>query len=94
MFLNAGALHMLLAVGRNTLLPRLTGARLASALLLGVPLVSIAGATGAAAGFAASEWLLFGLAWRACRQAGIEMPFAHRSHRNGPAPAAEGLHVR
>jgi anaerobic magnesium-protoporphyrin IX monomethyl ester cyclase len=78
MFVNSGALHALLAVGRGELLPRLTATRLVCATLLGLMLIPRFGAAGAAAGLAVSEWILLAMALRACRQAEVGIPLGRR----------------
>jgi O-antigen/teichoic acid export membrane protein len=71
MFINAILLHALLALDRGALLARLTAARLLAAGALALLLTPLAGATGAALGFLASEVLLLWLALRACAGAGF-----------------------
>jgi O-antigen/teichoic acid export membrane protein len=94
MFLNAAALHTLLAAGRGALLPRLTGVRLLAGATLGVLLVPRFGSAGAAFGLALSEWLLLGLALRACAVAGVGLPLStFLGRRPAPRLVAEGAHA-
>jgi O-antigen/teichoic acid export membrane protein len=76
LFLNALLLSTLVAAGRSTWLPRLTGARVAVAFALAVPLVSAAGSGGAAIGIVCAEWLLLLLAARACAAAALAVDLA------------------
>lgn len=75
LFVNALLLASLVAASRGPWLPRLTGVRVAAALLLALPLVNARGGTGAALGIAIAEWLLAALAARALRRAafGVEL---------------------
>jgi O-antigen/teichoic acid export membrane protein len=94
MFLNAAALHTLLAAGRGALLPRLTGVRLLAGVLLGVFLIPGFGGAGAALGLALSEWLLLALALRACALAGVGIPLStFLGRRSSPRLVAEGAHA-
>ena len=76
LFMNALFSWGLLASGRAAWLPRLTGLRVVAAVCLALVLVPRLGATGAAAGLAGAEWLLFALGFRALRSAGFEVRVA------------------
>lgn len=94
MFVNAAALHTLLAAGRGELLPRLTSWRLVGAALLGLVLIPRFGAAGAALGLALSEWMLLILALRACRHAEVGIPLGPLLGRRPTSPLlAEGVRV-
>jgi len=74
LFMNTVLLHALVAAGRARQLPVLTGLRVAAAALFALVLIPAFGASGAAAGFLASELLLLVLATRACSTAGFDVP--------------------
>jgi len=74
LFMNTVLLHALVAAGRARRLPVLTALRVAAAALLALALIPAFGASGAAAGFLASELLLLLLAARACATAGFDVP--------------------
>jgi O-antigen/teichoic acid export membrane protein len=74
LFLNAVLLHSLIAVGRPSLLPRLTLVRVTTATLLALVLVPRFGAVGGAAGFLVSEIVLLAFAARACASARFPVP--------------------
>lgn len=73
-FLNNVLLHALLALGRASLLPKLTALRVAAALLFALALIPGFGVAGAACGFTLSELLLLPLAARACAREGFAVP--------------------
>jgi O-antigen/teichoic acid export membrane protein len=76
LFMNTVLLNTLIAAGRASRVPALTGARVAAAVALAVLLIPRLGAAGAAAGFLLSEFLLLVLAARACARAGVPVPVA------------------
>jgi O-antigen/teichoic acid export membrane protein len=76
LFLNGLLLASLVAASRGPWLARLTASRVLVALVLAVPLVTRAGGTGAALGIVIAEWLLLGLAARACRRASFPIELA------------------
>jgi O-antigen/teichoic acid export membrane protein len=76
LFMNVLLFHALIAAGRAGTLPRLTALRVGIAATLAAALIPTLGVTGAAAGFAASEWSLMLLTTRACRRATFEVPVA------------------
>lgn len=76
LFMNTVLLHALVAAGRSTGLPRLTGLRLLIAAALALVLIPAGGARGAAAGFLGAELGLLLLASSACARAGFGIAWA------------------
>lgn len=76
LFINGLLSWALIAAGRASWLPRLVASRIAVAFVLALVLVPRFGATGAAAGFVASEVFLMFLGWRACTGARFGVPVA------------------
>ena len=74
--MNAVLLHALIAAGRPRRVPALTALRVAAAAVLALALIPRLGATGAAWGFVASEFLLLWAASRACARARFAIPVA------------------
>jgi O-antigen/teichoic acid export membrane protein len=74
LFLNWLLASALIAKGRAGLLPHLTATRVAAAFVMALLLVPRLGGTGAAAGIVLAEWLLCGLAGRACFASAFAVP--------------------
>jgi O-antigen/teichoic acid export membrane protein len=74
LFLNWLLSGALIATGRAALLPRLTAARVATALAMALLLVPRLGGAGAALGLVLAEWLLLGLGARACLASAFPVP--------------------
>ena len=75
-FMNALLVWSLIAAGRSSWLPVLTGTRVAVAFVLALLLIPSLGAVGAAAGLVLAEGVLLLLGVRACAAAGFPVPVA------------------
>ncbi len=73
-FMNALLVWSLIAAGRSSWLPALTGTRVAVAFVLALVLIPSFGSVGAAAGLVLSEGVLLLLGVRACAAAGFAVP--------------------